>query len=88
MHNDDDLNDDGYPNENTYDAHSDALDEWLDEEAAYWSEDTLDPSDSGNYDPVNGSDNDAAADGYDWDDEDYDAPAALDYDGYNDAENY
>ena len=72
------INDDGYP---------DIPDEWLDEEAAYWSEDNLDPSDPDNYDSVEESDNSEPSD--DWDDEGWDdTPIGLDYDGYNDADNY
>jgi hypothetical protein len=72
------INDDGYP---------DIPDAWLDEEAAYWSEDTLDPSDEDNYDSVEESDNSEPSD--DWDDEGWDdTPIGLDYDGYNDADNY
>jgi hypothetical protein len=77
------INDDGYP---------EIPDAWLEEEAAYWSEDTLDPSDSGNYDSVEGSDNDESDNSEpsdDWDDEGWDdTPIGLDYDGYNDADNY
>ena len=72
------INDDGYP---------DIPDAWLDEEAVYWSEDTLDPADTGNYDPVEESDNSEPSD--EWDDEGWDdTPIGLEYDGYNDADNY
>ena len=61
--------------------------EWLDEEDEYWSEDTLDPADEDNYDPVDDGENSEAAD--EWDGEDWDeTPIGLDYDGYNDADNY
>lgn len=80
------INDDGY---------SDIRDEWLDEEEAYWSESTLDPADPDEYDPVDDGDNSEAADSidrydddFDWDDEDCETPIGLDYDGYNDGENY
>jgi hypothetical protein len=80
------INDDGY---------SDIRDEWLDEEATYWSEVELDPADPDEYDPVDESDNSEAADtidrydeDWDWDGEDSETPIGLDYDGYNDADNY
>jgi hypothetical protein len=80
------INDDGY---------SDIRDEWLDEEEAYWSEATLDPADPDEYDPVDDGDNSEAADSldrydedFDWDGEDCETPIGLDYDGYNDSDNY
>lgn len=83
MRNDDnDLNDDGYPlNEQNY---GDIHDEWLDEEDEYWADPDLDPSDSGNYDPADTGDNSEISDR--WGDED--TLIGLDYDGYNDPDNY
>lgn len=78
--NDDDLNDDGYPNNQDCDIR----DEWLNEEQDYWSESELDPADSSNYDAVDSSDNCGAAD--EWGDDE--TAIGLDYDGYNDPENY
>jgi hypothetical protein len=73
----DNMNDEGY----------DIQEEWLREEEEYWSEDTLDPADSGEYDPVSESDNSEATD--EWGDEDMDeTPIGLEYDTYNDADNY
>jgi hypothetical protein len=73
----DNMNDEGY----------DIQEEWLREEEEYWSEDTLDPADSGEYDPVSESDNSEATD--EWSDEDMDeTPIGLEYDTYNDADNY
>jgi len=66
-------------------------DEWLDEEEAYWSEQELDPADSNEYDPVDEGDNSEAADHLDRYDEDFDwddTPIGLEYDGYNDPDNY
>lgn len=78
MRHDDDLNDDGYPvDEQTY---GEIPDEWLDEEEAYWADSDLDPNDSGNYDPADSSVDDG------WADED--TPIGLEYDGYNDPDNY
>ena len=80
----DHTNDDGY-----YQFHDsqNIRDEWLREEEEYWSEDTLDPADSGEYDPVDESDNSEATD--EWSDEDMDeTPIGLEYDTYNDADNY
>jgi len=78
------TNDDGYSS--LYNG-DEIRDEWLDEEEEYWSEDTLDPADTGNYDPVDESDNSEATD--EWSDEDMDeTPIGLEYDGYNDADNY
>jgi hypothetical protein len=80
------INDDGY---------SDIRDEWLDEEEAYWSEVELDPADPDEYDPVDDGDNSEAADSldstdedWDWDGEDCETPIGLDYDGYNDPDNF
>ena len=81
MFDDDDnwLNDDGYPLTNDT---GEVPQEWLDEEEAYWSGRELDPADSGEYDPVTG-------DAWDHDDEsDEEVSADLDYDGYNDPEDY
>ena len=73
----DNMNDEGY----------DIHEEWLREEEEYWSEDTLDPADSGEYDPVSESDNSEATD--EWSDEDMDeTPIGLEYDGYNDPDNF
>ena len=73
----DNMNDEGY----------DIHEEWLREEEEYGSEDTLDPADSGEYDPVSESDNSEATD--EWSDEDMDeTPIGLEYDTYNDADNY
>jgi len=78
------TNDDGY---SSLYSSEDIRDEWLDEEEAYWSEQELDPSDEDNYDPVDESDNSEPSD--EWDDEGWDdTPIGLDYDGYNDADNY
>lgn len=87
----DHTNDDGYLDELL--ENSDIRQEWLDEEEAYWSESELDPADEDNYDGVEESDNDESADSLDRYDEDFDwdgdeTPIGLDYDGYNDAENY
>jgi hypothetical protein len=82
----DGMNDDGYLN---------IHDEWLREEEAYFSEMELDPADTDEYDPVDDSDNSEAADrldstdeDWDWDGEDSETPIGLEYDGYNDADNY
>ena len=78
------TNDDGHP---TLDEYVHIPQEWLDEEDEYWSEATLDPGDEDNYDPVDDSENSEAAD--EWGDEDCDeTPIGLDYDGYNDPDNY
>ena len=72
----DDTNDDGYYH---YSEGSDIPQEWLDEEQAFFSERELDPADSGEYDPVS----------EDTDDEDMDeTPIGLEYDGYNDPDNF
>ena len=86
------TNDDGYLDD-LLDS-SDIPQEWLDEEEEYWSEDTLDPSDPDEYDAVDEGDNSEAADTLDRYDEDFDwdgegeTPIGLDYDGYNDPDNY
>ena len=71
---------------------SDIPQEWLDEEEEYFSERELDPADEDEYDSVDGSDNDEPADHLDRYDEDFDwdgdTPIGLEYDGYNDADNY
>ena len=78
------TNDDGYSDLYSSDE---IRDEWLHEEEEYWSEATLDPGNEDNYDPVDDSENSEAAD--EWDDEDWDeTPIGLDYDGYNDPDNY
>lgn len=87
----DHTNEDGYLDE-LLDS-SNTRQEWLDEEEAYWSEDELDSADEDNYDPVDGSDNDESADSLDRYDEDFDwdgdeTPIGLEYDGYNDPDNY
>jgi hypothetical protein len=74
------TNDDGY----------DIRDEWLNEEEEYWSERELDAADPDNYDGVDEGDETADTldrydEDFDWDDE---TPVALDYDGYNDPDNY
>ena len=80
----DDTNDDGYYH---YSEGSDIPQEWLDEEQAFFSEQELDPADSGEYDPVDESDNSEATD--EWSDEDMDeTPIGLEYDGYNDPDNF
>ena len=82
------TNDDGYLDD-LLDS-SDIPQEWLDEEEEYWSEDTLDPSDPDEYDPVD--EGEEAADSLDRYDEDFDwdgdTPIGLEYDGYNDPDNY
>lgn len=83
----DHTNDDGYLDD-LLDS-SDIPQEWLDEEEEYWSEDTLDPSDPDEYDPVD--EGEEAADSLDRYDEDFDwddTPIGLEYDGYNDPDNY
>ena len=83
------TNDDGY-----LDGLLDDMDipqAWLDEEEEYFSEMELDPADEDNYDPVESSDNDEAADHLDRYDEDFDWGDEGDipiYDGYNDPDNY
>ena len=83
----DHTNDDGYSMLDDMDVPQ----EWLDEEEEYWSGQELDPSDEDNYDLVERSDNDEDSDEWDddgWDDEDRDADMGIDYDGYNDPDNY
>ena len=86
------TNDDGYLDE-LLDSH--IPQEWLDDEEAYWSEDGLDPSDPDEYDPVDEDEdeNTEPADNlyrydedFDWDGDD--TPIGLEYDGYNDPEDY
>ena len=76
------TNDDGYPTDgySTLDDYVDIPQEWLDEEEAYWSEDTLDPGDEDNYDDPQPAD--------EWQDEGEDEDMGLEYDGYNDPDNY
>ena len=84
----DDTNDDGYYH---YSEGSTIPQEWLDEEEQFFSESTLDPADPDEYDPVQGEDGEPADhldrydDDFDWDDE---TPIGLEYDTYNDADNY
>ena len=54
--------------------------EWLDEEEAYWSEDTLDPGDEDNYDDPQPAD--------EWQDDGEDEDTGPEYDSYNDPDNY
>ena len=84
------TNDDGY-----LDGLLDDMDipqAWLDEEEEYFSEMELDPADEDEYDPVDEGDNSEAADHLDRYDEDFDwdgdTPIGLEYDGYNDPDNY
>ena len=88
----DHTNDDGYLDE-LLDSH--IPQEWLDDEEAYWSEDGLDTSDPDEYDPVDEDEdeNTEPADNLDRYDEDFDwdgddTPIGLEYDGYNDPEDY
>ena len=84
----DDTNDDGYYH---YSEGSTIPQEWLDEEEQFFSESTLDPADPDEYDPVQGEDGEPADhldrydDDFDWDEQ---PPIGLEYDGYNDADNY
>ena len=84
----DDTNDDGYYH---YSEGSTIPQEWLDEEEQFFSESTLDPADPDEYDAVQSEDGEPADqldrydDDFDWDDE---TPIGLEYDGYNDADNY
>lgn len=82
------TNDDGYLDD-LLDS-SDIPQEWLDEEEEYWSETELDPSDPDEYDAVDEGDEPAdSLDRYDEDfDWDGDTPIGLEYDGYNDPDNY
>lgn len=84
----DHTNDDGYLDD-LLDS-SDIPQEWLDEEEEYWSETELDPADEDEYDPVD--EGEEAADSLDRYDEDFDwdgdTPIGLEYDGYNDPDNY
>ena len=84
------TNDDGYLDD-LLDS-SDIREEWLDEEEEYFSERELDPADTGNYDPVDEGDNSEASDSLDRYDEDFDwddeTPIGLEYDTYNDPDNY
>ena len=76
------INDDGFYE---YADSSEIPQEWLDEEEEYFSERELDPADSGEYDPV--SEDTEPTD--EWSDEDADeTPIGLEYDTYNDADNY
>jgi len=82
------TNDDGY-----FDSLLDDVNipqEWLDEEEEYFSERELDPADEDEYDPVD--EGEEAADSLDRYDEDFDwdgdTPIGLEYDGYNDPDNY
>jgi hypothetical protein len=78
------TNDDGYSSLYSGDE---IRDEWLNEEEEYWSEQELDPADTDNYDPVDESDNCEAVD--EWDGEEWDdTPIGLEYDGYNDPDNF
>jgi hypothetical protein len=76
------TNDDGYPTDgySTLDDCVDIPQEWLDEEEDYWSGQELDPADPDNYDDPQPAD--------EWQDEGEDEDTGLDYDRYNDAENY
>ena len=84
------TNDDGYLDGLLDDV--DIPQAWLDEEEEYWSETELDPADTDNYDPVDEGDNSEASDSLDRYDEDFDwddeTPIGLEYDGYNDPDNY
>ncbi len=84
------TNDDGYLDD-LLDS-TDIPQEWLDEEEEYWSERELDPADEDEYDTVEGNDNDEGVDSIDRYDEDFDwddeTPIGLEYDTYNDADNY
>jgi hypothetical protein len=82
------TNDDGY-----LDGLLDDMDipqEWLDEEEEYFSERELDPANEDEYDAVD--EGEEAADSLDRYDEDFDwdgdTPIGLEYDGYNDPDNY
>ena len=94
-HFDDDFdltNDDGYIGDDHYEPTPDdlrELDEWWDEVHPNWmdEEPCMDPEAEENYDPVDESDNSEPSD--EWDDEGWDdTPIGLDYDGYNDPEDY
>ena len=95
QHYDDDhdfTNDDGYLDDLLDSTH--IPQEWLDEEEEYWSDQELDPADEDEYDAVDEGDNSEAADSLDRYDEDFDwddegeTPIGLDYDRYNDPDNY
>jgi hypothetical protein len=87
----DHTNDDGYLEELLDSEH--IPQEWLDEEDEYWAGRELDSADPDEYDSVEGSENDEPADSLDRYDEDWDwdgndTPIGLEYDGYNDPEDY
>ena len=71
------TNDDGHP---TLDDYVHIPQEWLDEEEDYWSGQELDPSDEDNYDDPQPAD--------EWQDDGEDEDMGLEYDGYNDPDNY